>query len=475
MPIKKKNKKHIWNKRFKEPIITNIESLCIYIRLYCVNIDSVQIIITYKDGNKIQSAIKVIENGYQIPFISKLKFWTDSLDTLAISELSIVGFSQSKKSHLVLGNLQLYRLKNVKNPVYFPLFFNELLEHNSFDIVAENSFSLNTWPFLYIPFSIYLEMNKILSNGEIIVSISDSTYDKSQLFYKFMYHSLKRYPYFEEYNIDTVSLFKLIDSWKSIPYSSMIDNFSQLISNIGDPHFRLVNQTNNSAPSQSNNRQSPVRFAILNNRVYVAAVQNKSLKNIQVGDELLSFNGVDAKSLLKYNSSNDNINRLIPISLRDSTQLELLRGSDTISAQLIYLTENEPLYTIPHRKYNFENGILYYKLNRWEATEYFHFQNLFLEKEWSKDIKCLILDLRNNGGGGEIAAAKIASSFITTPQSFLHHKYIFSNNEAIKESWVISPNPVLNLVNVPVIILTNRNTACASESFILLAFTYTSN
>jgi C-terminal processing protease CtpA/Prc len=470
MEICKKNKKYIWKKQFKKPIRDHFEYMCLNFRFYCTNVDSIRICIDIKNGKNIYSTIKIQENGYQIPFISKLKSWTkyyDSIDTINVSAISIVGFSKSKTSRLVIGDLQLYSQKNVKKTVHDP-FFDELLGGNSFDNVSANSFSFNYWPFLYIPFSFYLQMNRIHANSETFVSICDSVHKKNQLLYKFMYFSLKKYPYYEEYQTDTTFLFERINSWKSIHYTSLIDSFSLLIANIGDPHFRFNKQRKNIVSKLSNNKQNPVRFAILNNRVYVAAVQNKGLTSIQIGDELLSYNGVEAKSLIKYNYTKDNINRLIPISLKDDTHLTLLRGKDTLHTHLVYLTGNKPLYTISHRKYTCENGIHYYKLNNWEPTEYFHFQNLFLKNELkrSKKIKCIILDLRNNGGGDEIAAAKIASCFITTPQPFCHYSYTFLNNETIMDSWVISANPVLNLENIPVIVLTNRYTACASESFI---------
>jgi len=467
--INKKKNEYVWKKKYENPIITNILSICVDIRLYCVNVDSIKILITTIGGDEIYSFIKVHENGYQIPYISKVNSWfktSDILDTLAISELSIVGFAKNETSRFVIGNVLFYNQKNVRKSVYSP-FFDELLVHNSFDIMAANSFSFsNNWPFLYVPFPFYLQMDNIRSSSEIFISISDTVNNKSILFQNLMYYLLKRYPYYEEYQIDTTSLFRRINSWKTISYFALIDSFKQTIMNIGDPHFVLNRQTMNNYSSQLNILQNPVKFAILNNHVYVAAIQNENLTSIQIGDELLSFNGVDAKSLIKYNNTTDNINRLIPIVLKDSAQLILLRRTDTVQTTLLYVKKIDQLYQIPHRKYMYDDGICYYKLNKWESTEYFYFQNLFLEKKWSKEIKCFILDLRNNGGGDEIAAAKIASSFITEPHPFCHYSYTFKNNEVIKESWILSTNPILRLSNLPVIILTNRYTACTSESFI---------
>ena len=71
-------------------------------------------------------------------------------------------------------------------------------------------------------------------------------------------------------------------------------------------------------------------------------------------------------------------------------------------------------------------------------------------------IKSLIIDLRNNGGGIVDEAIEIAD-FMTEKDSVLLYEVDKNNNETVKKS---KNAPI---VNMPIIILTNENTASASE------------
>ena len=71
-------------------------------------------------------------------------------------------------------------------------------------------------------------------------------------------------------------------------------------------------------------------------------------------------------------------------------------------------------------------------------------------------IKSLIIDLRNNGGGIVDEALEIAD-YIADKGSILLYEVDKNNNEEIKKS---ENNPTITL---PIIILTNGNTASSSE------------
>ena len=68
----------------------------------------------------------------------------------------------------------------------------------------------------------------------------------------------------------------------------------------------------------------------------------------------------------------------------------------------------------------------------------------------------MIIDLRNNGGGIVDEALKIAD-FITDKDSVLLYEVDKNNNEDIEKS---KNDPI---INIPIIILTNENTASSSE------------
>ena len=71
-------------------------------------------------------------------------------------------------------------------------------------------------------------------------------------------------------------------------------------------------------------------------------------------------------------------------------------------------------------------------------------------------IKSLIIDLRNNGGGIVSEALKIADYVLEKDQVILY-EVDKNNNETVEKS---ENNPIINM---PIIVLTNENTASSSE------------
>ena len=74
----------------------------------------------------------------------------------------------------------------------------------------------------------------------------------------------------------------------------------------------------------------------------------------------------------------------------------------------------------------------------------------------SQGIKSLIIDLRNNGGGIVESALKIAD-YMTDKGSVLLYEVDKNGKETVKKS---ENDPIINM---PIIVLTNENTASASE------------
>jgi carboxyl-terminal processing protease len=72
----------------------------------------------------------------------------------------------------------------------------------------------------------------------------------------------------------------------------------------------------------------------------------------------------------------------------------------------------------------------------------------------------LILDLRSNGGGNTIVSMSIFSLFVSTPSIFEYSSNVYDNQSTI----VVKPHPGYYIDN-PVVILVDKGTACAAESF----------
>lgn len=102
-----------------------------------------------------------------------------------------------------------------------------------------------------------------------------------------------------------------------------------------------------------------------------------------------------------------------------------------------------------------ENNIGYIRIPSFDETTASEFKEKYKELK-NQNIKGLIIDLRNNGGGIVTESLKIAD-YVADKDSVLLYEIDKNKKETIKKS---KEDPI---VNVPVIILVNENTASASE------------
>lgn len=101
------------------------------------------------------------------------------------------------------------------------------------------------------------------------------------------------------------------------------------------------------------------------------------------------------------------------------------------------------------------DNIGYLKLNAFDEGAADEFKTKYQELQ-AKNIKGLIIDIRNNGGGLVDEALKIAD-FMTEKDSTLLITTDKNNKEAISKA------KEGKLVNVPIVVLVNQNSASASE------------
>lgn len=102
-----------------------------------------------------------------------------------------------------------------------------------------------------------------------------------------------------------------------------------------------------------------------------------------------------------------------------------------------------------------ENNIGYIEFTSFDEGTAEEFKNKYEELK-EKGIKSLIIDLRNNGGGIVDEALQIAE-YIVPKASVLLYEVDKNNNETVEKS---ESDPI---INIPVVILTNENTASSSE------------
>ena len=134
-----------------------------------------------------------------------------------------------------------------------------------------------------------------------------------------------------------------------------------------------------------------------------------------------------------------------------TVKLEILRGTQNMSFEI----KRENIIVNPVEGKILENNIGYISFTSFDEKTAEEFKNKFEELQKS-NIKSLIIDLRNNGGGLVDQALKIAN-YIVPKDSVLLCEVDKNNNEKIEKA---KEDPIINM---PIVVLVNENTASSSE------------
>ena len=132
-------------------------------------------------------------------------------------------------------------------------------------------------------------------------------------------------------------------------------------------------------------------------------------------------------------------------------KLQILRGEETIDLEV----ERKNVKVNHVESEIYEDKIGYLKIASFDENCSVEFEEK-LEELQSKNIESLIIDLRNNGGGIVDEALAIADLFTDKDATLLITKDKEGNEEVRKSK-------TDEKVDLPVIVLTNENTASASE------------
>ena len=164
------------------------------------------------------------------------------------------------------------------------------------------------------------------------------------------------------------------------------------------------------------------------------------------GDLIVSVDGVE------YTASDMSVAATkIKGEVGSKVSLKILRGTETLDFELT----RENIKVNPVEGKVLENNIGYIEFSSFDEGTAEEFKNKFQELQ-GQGIQSLIIDLRNNGGGIVDEALEIAG-FIADKDSVLLYEVDKNNNEKVEKS---ENDPIINM---PVIILTNENTASSSE------------
>lgn len=133
-------------------------------------------------------------------------------------------------------------------------------------------------------------------------------------------------------------------------------------------------------------------------------------------------------------------------------KLEIDRSGDILEFNI----ERRKVDLYPIEYETLENGVGYIKLTSFDEDCSKEFKTIYNELEKNNDINSLILDLRNNGGGIVEEALQIADYMLEKDDVILITKDKDGNEEIEKSEH----KPI---INIPIVVLVNENTASASE------------
>ena len=186
-----------------------------------------------------------------------------------------------------------------------------------------------------------------------------------------------------------------------------------------------------------------------NNKIQVLApIKNSPAEKAGIlpGDYIISVDGIQCTG-----DDFSTISNKIKGEEGSSVKLDIQREDETLSFEI----KRENIKVNPVESKLLENNIGYIEFSSFDDGTAEDFKSKYEELE-QQGITSLIIDLRNNGGGIVDEALKIAD-YIADKGSVLLYEVDKNNNEEVEKS---ENDPIINM---PIVILTNENTASSSE------------
>ena len=168
---------------------------------------------------------------------------------------------------------------------------------------------------------------------------------------------------------------------------------------------------------------------------------------IQPGDIISKVDGVEYTGEQMTEAANK-----IKGEVGTTVKLGIIRGTENLELEI--KRENIKINHVESK--TLDNNIGYLKLSTFDEGCADEFKQRYDELNANKNIKALVVDLRNNGGGLVEEALNIADYF-TDKDS----KLLITVDKKEKEE--IRKAKQSKYINVPVVVLINENTASASE------------
>ena len=454
-----------YKKEFENPTKVDLDSISVISRIYTKNISSYTITLTNSFNGKIKNYYNLFHDGYQDYEIEIPNKWIQNdslfnLDNFKLKSIEIEAIPKSKKYKFAIGEFQVLKLSVLELDIVHPFFsFLERKEIRQKHYVGETKNDI----LLVEPFDPFDSWNKPTLKF-VKDSLPASIPDEKDLLMKVYENTLDMYHFYEERGLDKR---QIMNDFQTIKEDIFLDEsiklakkLSEFTKQFNDGHFSVIvpkkNRTINKDSLSINNRgkvRSNIRLIKLNEKVHIASVFDSTLFDKKLlGKEVVKIDG-------KLIKTNEKLSKILDrpkgtnvlLHYRDDNLID----SITVKNNIQYPAPNN--FKPKHCDFKVKDQIAYFRVNKFEQGVFLRIIN---HVEEINNSKGLIIDLRGNGGGETMASHRLFSLFINKPS-------VYSNlldylNE--RESVIVIPNGKF-YIDIPVVILIDKNTACESEAF----------
>lgn len=475
-------KDSVWQSKINSSSKLKYDTTFFFMRHMVENVSSFKVCI-FQDGIYWYKEFSVTEQGYQIPLNEKVTGWKrfeanplPAAKILSADKEKLVISIQYKPrdreaSGLVISELSVADRISIKKTVR-NIFFKNIPAQDSFvgrpeqpvyysDVIASGSKE---------------ETDQAQRSNVFIDDISDTT-SEINIIKKVVSTALEKYPFYNERKLNPHkiqeryrSLIGNPEYQQSCILIQQMKNF--LAEEFKDPHLVLMGNMKACEGSAGVRKvkRRPVRLYQINGKLVVATISDQRYAaELPIGAEILSIDGMNAEYLLDslYPIKADRMVakeflHIISKNSGDSTRFEIRSELGIKTVNVKYdgtYTSNVGVA----KNYDFKiinKNISYFKISRWSLDIYMGFLNHIDKINGSKR---LVIDLRGNGGGAALSVFRLISLMIN------HNSELFEtvSEDGIIDKTVIKPNLLRRLrKTLPVYLLSDKNTACASEMFI---------
>jgi len=242
-----------------------------------------------------------------------------------------------------------------------------------------------------------------------------------------------------------------------VDYQTMVNGaVSGMVNSLGDPYTAFMNAEQSKAFDQELEGSITgigAEVGLKDNRVIVIApIDNSPASKIGVkaGDTILSIDGVDTTGMDLTTAVSK-----IRGDAGTKVKLQIQRGDTKIDFEI-----TRELVDTKSVKWEVKEGSIgYIEISRFDSNTTDLTRQATSELT-DKDVKAIILDLRNNPGGFLDSAVAVTSEFLKTGVVVTEKPTARTGQE---QKYTASGNGKLTNTNIPMVILVNGGSASASE------------